>query len=51
MQTLLRRIYILDGTRDRAELCDLLIADDKIQKIAAPGTLDGAECETFDGKS
>ncbi len=50
MQTLLRRIYILDGTRDRAELCDLLIADDKIQKIAAPGTLDGAECETFDGK-
>jgi 5-methylthioadenosine/S-adenosylhomocysteine deaminase len=50
MKKLLRRVYILDGSRDRAELCDLLIENEKIQQIAAPGSIDSTECEIFDGE-
>ncbi|MGI6075727.1 MAG: amidohydrolase [Pyramidobacter sp.] len=50
MKKLLRDVYALDGSMDRAERCDLLIDGEFIAQKAAPRSLSGAECDVFDGK-
>lgn len=50
MKKLLRDVYILDGSMDRAQRCDLLIDGESIGLKAAPRSLSGETCEVFDGK-
>ena len=50
MAVLFKKVYLLDGTMEKAQRADLLVEGEKIERIAAPETLSGENAEVIDGK-
>lgn len=50
MNILFKNVLSLDGSMDKAQRSDILVAGETITKIAAPNTIGSEGCEVIDGK-